>query len=439
MLKYSGIIHQHATFWEMICRYGTFFSDSLMSTSQPEAFLLLALPNATIRSPATTESGVLNLKCVNVGQLEHVFLVLSMNTFETPIDPCRVIHLSMGPIVGQRTYAFDGTDDDPSDLVLTITSPPTADAVFLEDLETFDGILAQYADFRHPTTSSPATKVGSVALASSSPPPPPPTQASLGGVPGGAHGDLRGQLILVNEKSGEMVGSVDKKLNIYEDPILHERGHENDVVIIEVPEGQDVDALEIFARAVPPEEQDWMTKSATVIRLVVVFFGAIPDLKRTSHAISSGTNVLLTSITSASSYYISKTKGVSAATSHTGVGRAPLPPRVMALLGSPSTRRGLQGAHAASERAVQITSKTTGIINSMISRAVGGKPKGSINTRSGNTHVPQRLSTTDKIVLSADLILSTLDESAKQILGVGGERLSAAVGHTWVFFALALG
>jgi len=270
MLKYSGELFgfpRNVLGNDLQVRF--LFSHSLMSTSQPEAFLLLALPNATIRSPATTESGVLNLKCVNVGQ-GHVFLVLSINTFETPIDPCRVIHLSR-PVPGQRTYTFDGTDDDPSDLVLTITSPPTADAVFLEDLETFDGILAQYADFRHPapavfsnsaTTSLP---VGSVAI--SPPPLPPLTQASLG-VPGGAHGDLRGQLILVNEESGEMVGSVDKKLNIYEDPILHERGHENDVVIIEVPEGKDVDALEMFARAVPPEEQDWITKSATVIRLV---------------------------------------------------------------------------------------------------------------------------------------------------------------------------
>jgi len=34
-------------------------------------------------------------------------------------------------------------------------------------------------------------------------------------------------------------------------------------------------------------------------------------------------------------------------------------------------------------------------------------------------------------LISADLILSTLDDSAKQIMDVGGQRLNAVVGHKY--------
>lgn len=40
-----------------------------------------------------------------------------------------------------------------------------------------------------------------------------------------------------------------------------------------------------------------------------------------------------------------------------------------------------------------------------------------------------KLSTKDRLILSADLIWTTLDDSAKQILDVGTESLGAVVGH----------
>ncbi|KAJ2961018.1 hypothetical protein NUW54_g14408 [Trametes sanguinea] len=49
------------------------------------------------------------------------------------------------------------------------------------------------------------------------------------------------------------------------------------------------EAREIFVRAIPPEDQDWITKSATFI----------------SQAISSSTSMLLKGLTNATSYYIS--------------------------------------------------------------------------------------------------------------------------------------
>ena len=53
---------------------------------------------------------------------------------------------------------------------------------------------------------------------------------------------------------------------------LRRRGHENDPVIIEVPETVEGEesAMQFFVRAVPPEERDWLTTSATVVRYVSI-------------------------------------------------------------------------------------------------------------------------------------------------------------------------
>ena len=233
-------------------------------TNPPEAFLLLSLSDASIRTSITTQSGILNLECVTITNPHgnstppdrDVYLVLRLNDFEMPIDPARVIHISLARS-GQRTYTFDGTEDDPSDLVITLQSAKPG-TIFEEDIATFEVILAQYADLRRPDT---------LATAGASP---------YSDYPG-TQGDLRGHLVLLNEDNGEVVGEVDgSKFNIREDPALHERGQENVPVIIEVPEGEDLGALEMFARAVPPHEQDWMTKSATVIRCVTLPFHIRP-------------------------------------------------------------------------------------------------------------------------------------------------------------------
>jgi len=232
-----------------------------MSPSPPEAFLLLTISNTTAKTPSITQAGALNLKCVTItppappadasasSTNKEVFLVLSVESFETPIDPGRVIHVSK-TASGRRTYTFDGAGGVPNDLVLTISPPANLATTFEENVEVFEGILLQYADLRHAATAE------DDAL-------PTPTPLVNSGVTHVAQADLRGHLVLVNEANGEIVGGVEKKFNIHEDPVLYERGHESDTVIIEVPEG---DALEMFARAVPPAERDWITNSATVIR-----------------------------------------------------------------------------------------------------------------------------------------------------------------------------
>ncbi|KAF9464641.1 hypothetical protein BDZ94DRAFT_1256212 [Collybia nuda] len=477
--------------------------------SAPEAFLLLTLANTTLStSTGSSESGILNLECITIqipgastSADRDVYLILRLNSIETPIDPARTIHRTDGS--GWRTYSFHGTDADPTELTVTIwpPTPSNSNSGFLEDLETFEGILAQYADLRGSSDSVNVTN-------------PIPTTSNTGNVIGSdysrTHSDLRGQLVVVNEDTGEVVGQFDDgKFKVQEDPRLREKGHENDAVVIEIPEpsddpDDDANALKMFIRAVPPDQQDWITKSATIV----------------SHAISTTTSLLLTTITTASSYYIAHsapsphnpTRAIatgSPSSTTSPVTPPPLPPRALVFLTSARTRKGLANVHAVSGQAVKVSAKTVSLIDSMIRRAMGAKPKRQRqfltpstspvrlspvsgmppalpprtpspsapkshlappgyfdSTTSGspfprdkpalpprrstspvppslpprtNTgipdgviHAPQpRLSTKDRVLLSADLILSTIDHSTRQLLDTGTTSLGAVVGHKY--------
>lgn len=243
--------------------------------SAPDAFLLLTLANTTLSTPVSSESGTLSLECITVQIPDagasvdrDVYLILRLNSIETPIDPARIIHRTDGS--GWRTYTFHGTEMDPTELTVTIwpPTPSNSNSSFLEDLETFEGILVQYADLRGSPNSVNVTNPISTTPSGGS-------NVIGSGFPG-AHGDLRGQLVVVNEDTGEVVGQFDDgKFKVKEDPRLGEKGHENDAVVIEIPEASDdpdddANALQMFIRAVPPDQQDWITKSATIVRYVVI-------------------------------------------------------------------------------------------------------------------------------------------------------------------------
>lgn len=216
-----------------------------------QAFQLLRLSNTSLTSAGLDERGVLSLECVTIPLLEgqsigrDVYLVLRLNISEIPIDPARTIYRDDFP--GCRKYIFSATAADPSELVLTITLPLEEKRTqqLIEDLETLDGILMQYHD-----------------------PPSVPAQPVVGVERG--EKDLRGRLVMINEDNGEVVGEVEDRFRIREDQVMYEKGHENDPVIIEVPERSlaqgDADAMEAFARIVPPDQQDWITNSATIVR-----------------------------------------------------------------------------------------------------------------------------------------------------------------------------
>ncbi|KAG6831224.1 hypothetical protein H0H92_012021 [Tricholoma furcatifolium] len=330
--------------------------------SIPEAFLLLTIPNATVTLAGYSQTGVLFLECVTV-QLpdtssstdRDVFLVVRSGSIEAPVDPTQIIRKTEGQ--GHRTFSFHLTDSDsdPPVLVISVFCGPESGPNSLEDLGTFETILAQYAaEFR----SAPS---GADVKA----PIKPPSKGFVGY--DASHGDLRGHLLVVNQDDGEIVAQFDRDTyKLQEDPQIHERGHENDAIIIEVPDDrpgyeQDATALQMFVRAIPPEEQDWVTKSATIV----------------SHAISATTNLLLTTISTASNYYISHSAPSphhSAATYRNGIAPGP-PPRALVFLTSEKTRKGLASVHDVSSQAVQVSSKTVSAIDGMIRRAMGSRPK----------------------------------------------------------------
>ncbi|KAG6845211.1 hypothetical protein H0H87_012538 [Tephrocybe sp. NHM501043] len=316
----------------------------------PEAFLLLNIPNATVSVAGTTQTGTLSLECVTIQVPDtsnptsrDVYLVLRLGTIELPIDPARIIQKVDGN--GYRAYSFQPTESDPTELSVSVPLiGSTANPYLLEDIGTFEAILAQYAaDLR------------SALLPSDAKAPITHAKESIGlGFPG-SYGDLRGHLVVINQDNGEVVGQFDKStFNLDEDPRLHEYGHENDAVIIEVPDNrpgheQDATALQMFARAVPADQQDWITKSATIVRQ--------------AHLPSCCCNAPPTPL-----------------------------PRALVFLTSEKTRKGLAGVHAVSSQAVKVSSKTITAVDGMIRRAMGSKPKRERQFQVGKPTAPIPLS-----------------------------------------------
>jgi spartin len=229
-----------------------------------DAFLLLMLDNATLATPAFSESGILGLECVSVQIPDaptavdrDVYIVLRLGSFEAPIDPARVIYRTDGH--EWRKYTFHGTEIDPTEILVTLAFPADrkSNPLFMDDLEMFESILAQYADLRGlPDYANHASNsIGSSNLVDSA----------------GSQGDLRGHLVVINEVTGEVVGQFDdSRFSIKEDPKLHQRGREADPVIIEIPDtiegGEGRTPMEMFVRTVPADQQDWIAKSATLVR-----------------------------------------------------------------------------------------------------------------------------------------------------------------------------
>ncbi|KAF8913427.1 hypothetical protein CPB85DRAFT_1375636 [Mucidula mucida] len=296
----------------------------------PEAFLLITLENATLRTGSSIQTGTLGLECVTVpvhGQRD-VFLVLRINDVELPIEHDRSISLDTSSR-SARTYTLHPTDSDPNSVILDVKT--TWHPSFVADVETFDGILAQYTQFTHQVTEKPIPAYVSEVSEKSRP-----------------LSDYRGHLVLVNEDSGEVVGEFDKKINVHEDPKLRERGHEKDPVVITVPEGK--------------VQDDWMTKSATVV----------------SHVITHGTSLFITVLSGASQLYINNSSPSPhhPANAVNATGPPKPPPRALVFLTSDKTRQNLSTAHAYTGKAVKISGKTIGMINGMIKKTMGSDKKG---------------------------------------------------------------
>jgi spartin len=175
-------------------------------------------------------------------------------------------------------------------------------------------------------------------------------------VTGGVAGeDLRVRLVLVDQDNGEVIGPVDQR--VLADPHLMERGHERDAVVIDVgPTGELEAARDIFARAIPPQEHNMLTRGASML----------------STGITTATNLMVNGMTAASNMYIQRAVPHPSA-SPPVPGTAPVPPpRAVTWLTSNTTQKNMHTAHAYTGKAVQVSGKTVAVVESLIARAVGG-------------------------------------------------------------------
>jgi spartin len=450
-----------------------------------DAFLLLTLPNVTLYSQSTCETGTLALECVTLpgdATESDVYLVLKLNSFEAPLDPMRPIQCI--PEEGARSYFFNAEEMDEIHISFAVATQekPDVKGPLEEDYATFDAILTQYTELRGSEFASPILPSPDYYLdehASRSPlsdtggleyldAPEPPPYAE----------DMRGHLVLVNEDNGEVVGTVDdRELHISQEANL---GSKTDPVVIELDETENSGAdgaRAVFIRAIPPHQQNWMTTGATIIRHVYLISSfltcqfthdALP-----SHGITAGTNLLLKTITSATESYIAKSAPASNS-------NAP-PSRALTMFTSPRTRQGLAVAHTVTGHAVKVSGATILMIENMIRRATKnprrddlarekarqegymyqpdngkkkkGKGKGKVTgppplpprsqtapvlpvagPSSGPPPLPSRekINIRQRLRFSADLILQTLDDSTRRILDTGVGSVTDIVEHKYV-------
>ncbi|KAI9456681.1 hypothetical protein BJY52DRAFT_1204714 [Lactarius psammicola] len=353
----------------------------MSTTVTSEAYVLVTIPNATLTSPSSgTLSGRIALEYITFSlpasassAARDVLLVLRLGDdpdgvsgFEAPLDPARALTATVLPS-GARRYVFHTTRDD-AEFALVLPAPPEA----AEDVELFHSVLAGYAtDLRGAGAAEavllPATPNGAHYY-------PQARQQQVGASWGPEGEDLRGRFVLVNEDGGEIVGTLDGSIRVREDPSLGETGHENDPVVVEIPEDVD-DTLEglrnaeVLVRTVPHEDRDWMMRSALFA----------------SHVISGTTTLLTSAMTSASNYYIAHStpsphaSGAASPTPGAAAGATPPPPpsRTLLLLQSPTTRSHLARVHAVSGGAVRLSHKASALAERLIQRAVGAdKGKG---------------------------------------------------------------
>jgi len=247
-----------------------------------DAFILVTIPNATLTSSSTgTLTGQLVLEYVTfdiptTAQVtQDVLLVLVLRStgnnnavlFEAPLDPARALSVSSVPPpssfgVARQRYVFHATRDD-TEFTVELPENNTNPA---EDIELFRSVLVGYVtDVRVNGEQQSAALPPSTRAAAAA--------APVAGAGAGADEDLRGRFVLMNEDDGEIVGTLDRSVRVFEDPSIEESGREKDTLVVEVPEGADVrDGLleeEVLVSTIPPEDRDWMLKTAVFVWYVI--------------------------------------------------------------------------------------------------------------------------------------------------------------------------
>lgn len=135
-----------------------------------------------------------------------------------------------------------------------------------------------------------------------------------------------------------------------------------------------------------------------------------------SRGLVFATDTLVSGMNVASSFFISHTS-----------------PRTEPLVFSERTRDNVRRVHSFSGRAVVVTSKTTNLIHEAIGKAVdyvGGADKNR-NRRKKGTETDGQLPLKTRILLSADMLLTTVERSATHLIENGTARSSEALGHRY--------
>ncbi|EMD34367.1 hypothetical protein CERSUDRAFT_97628 [Gelatoporia subvermispora B] len=403
---------------------------STVQSAEPTAFTLLTLPDIVLTTPFSSLTGTLALECVSLPpqgasaaapdetkaftspmrESSAVYLVLKLGDVEIPVDPAQQVSLNIAAD-GMRTYNFSATEldgsgtsaqaglgDEKNTNAVRLAIPPStlARPQVVEDVETFDHVLTQYANFTWTSEDTQQLSQGTDIPSRE------PQETDI-------DDDLRGRLVLMDEASGEVVAELPEDLHVTEDPglaredALREAGkapspgesaRRADPVVLELPPevydaytgqagapeaGRDAggalkDTRELFVRAIPPEEQDWITKSASLI----------------SYAIDTSTSLLVSGISAASSYYIAHSTPASASGSpspqdtsmSSGQTTTSTAPRGPAILTSPRTHTALAHAHNLSGQAARASARTAAYVEGLLRRAMAGR---ATQTASGPT------------------------------------------------------
>ncbi|KAI0093740.1 senescence-associated protein-domain-containing protein [Irpex rosettiformis] len=444
------------------------------------SFPLLTLPNVLLTTPQTTEHGTLWVEWSPQPDNTTV-LVLHLNSCASGIVSGSSVTLVIAPS-GEREYAFEkafalnekGSQRVYKAGVRVIVSPPDESARHVvEDIQTFDQVLTQYAELSWSHAIPAPSSLAPPPLPVRSPQPQTSRDAPQVNIKQNVEDhkpvqdeSLHGRLVLMDDSSGEILGELPQTLNIKEDSAFpsQRRGADNAApVVLELQpemydavtgvrplgaEGEELRQLrDVMVRVVPPEERDWILKSATLI----------------SQAISSSTSVLVSGITSASNYYITHSQPGKRSGSGTPNGSGSNTPLSSS---SSTTNAALSKVHIFSGQARTVSSKAVDAVGGVIRRAMGAKPdtppiplysptaplyeSGPPPPYAVYTPKPRRppppppsvekeeepsepkpLKTLDKVLISANLVLTTIDDSARRMFEVSNDRLGAVVGHKY--------
>lgn len=154
-------------------------------------------------------------------------------------------------------------------------------------------------------------------------------------------------------------------------------------------------------------------------------------------------------MSSASKYYVTHSKPHTPSSSP-----GPSHHRNGIVISDPRTRSALTQAHMVSGKAVKVSAKTIEVVDGLVKKAVGRKEKpkpqylpnlppkqeGKRGLTPPSTFpdpgpsLPPRptLRKRDRLILSAEVVLSTMEESINRILDTGSEEITRVVTHKYV-------